>query len=150
MRRRAARRAFSELVTALMLMGVVMAVGGTLAVVSMNQMSASQMGIIVALQQQKESAGKLFSLVYSNLSPQSRLVVEVYDYGTVSYAPVSVYIDQTKVTFTLTDPSTGGQISSIPAGGRGDITVTSTTYTSASGHTVYIVDGVGDVVQFST
>ncbi len=144
------RSAFSELVTALMLMAVVLAVGGSIATIELGQLSASQQGIMVALRQEKDSAGKLLSLVYSNLNAQSRLVVEVYDYGTVSYSPISVYVDQAKVTFTLTDPITGLQVSSIPAGGRGDITVTSTTYTSSSGHTVYLVDGVGDVIQFST
>jgi flagellin-like protein len=74
------RRAISEIVSALLLTATTLSLGGAMTLSLSSQLSGSNQGILVALQQQQQVAGKLLSLPYSALS-SGNLVIQIYDYG---------------------------------------------------------------------
>ncbi len=141
------RRAISEIVSALLLTAVTLSLGGFMTVSLGSQLSGSNQGILVALQQQRESAGKLLSLTYSGLS-SGKLVVQLYNYGFTSYAPAYAFVNITSYSFSL-QSANGQSISTIAPNSVASIMI-SGAFTRATGQTVYLVDSYGVVFQFAT
>lgn len=147
MRALRSRRAISEIVSALLLTTAILSIGGAMTLSLSNQLSGSNQGILVSLQQQQEAAGKLLSYTYSSLN-SGNLVVQVYNYGFTGYAPAYVFVNITSHSFSL--QNTNGQSVSVIAPGAAANIVISGTFTRATGQTVYLVDAYGVVFEFGT
>lgn len=144
---RGSRRAISEIVSALLLTAATLSIGGAMTVSLSSQLSGSNQGILVALQQQQQVAGKLLSMTYSALS-SGDLVVQVYNYGFTAYSPAYVYVNITGQSFALQNTN-GQQISAIAPQSAANVVV-SGAFTKAGGQTVYLVDQYGVVFEFQT
>ncbi|MDV3277105.1 MAG: hypothetical protein LYZ69_01390 [Nitrososphaerales archaeon] len=141
------RRAISEIVSALLLTAATLSLGGYMTVSLSSQLSGSNQGILVALQQQQESTGKLLSLTYSGLS-SGKLVVQVYNYGFTSYAPAYVFVNITSYSSSL-QKTNGQPIPTIAPNSAANVVI-SGTFTRVTGQTIYLVDSYGVVFQFAT
>ncbi len=141
------RAAISEIVSALLLTATTISLGGVMTVSLSSQLSGSNQGILVALQQQQQASGKLLSYTYSSLQSGS-LIVQVYNYGFTSYTPAYVFVNISSYSFSL--QNTNGQSVSTVAPGSAASVVISGTFVRATGQTVYLVDQYGVVFQWTT
>ena len=132
----------------MLLIGIVVALGGPLAFTLSSQVSGQQQGIASGLQQQKNEAGVLVSVLYSTLN-SGNLVLQTYNYGFSTWAPALVYVDKATVTFTLKDAVTGNAVASATPGEEVGMTLTGQ-FGSSAGHSVLILDQFGEWITIRT
>jgi len=147
---RTRRKGISEITSTLLMTAAVISLGGTVTYQVLGQIGLAQNSAFLGIQESQRSVGELVSLVYASINPSSQLVVEVYNYGTSALTPQTVYVDSGIVVYTMRDASTGATVTSIAPAERVDIIVSSPSFSSATGHSVFLVDVYGNAVQLST
>jgi FlaG/FlaF family flagellin (archaellin) len=145
------RRAVSELLATMMMIGVTLSVGGYITMAAINQFNLAENAASLAALVQQQSAGKLVSLVYSTVTPsgtcpaygghsEGTLTLELYNYGTTTFAPSEAFDNGTLYAGT----------GSIAAGSMGAFAFASPPCVHASGQTILLVDSYGNEIQFGT
>ena len=155
------RRAVSELLATMMMIGVTLSVGGFVTVDAINQFSLAQDSASTAALVQQASAGKLVSLVYDTVTQGSggctaayegytegvTLTVALYNYGTVVFTPSEVFDNATLVS---SSNWSGAPSSNVTPGGMTTFTMALASCAHPSGQTLLLVDSYGDEVQLGT
>jgi len=148
------RRAVSELLATLMMMGVTLSAGGYVAAAALNQFNLAQNSESLAVAVQEAAAGKLVSLIYTSVTPSQAcpiyggfhegmvLTLALYDYGTTSYSPAEVFVNGTLYS--------GGGYGVVPSDSEATFTLTLSSCVHPSGQTIFLVDSYGDEVQIAT
>ena len=145
------RRAVSELLATMMMIGVTLSVGGYITVAAINQFGLAQDTTSAAAVIQQQSDEKLVSLVYATVTAsgscpiyggqsEGTLVLELYDYGTVAFDPSEAFINGTLF-------AGAGNLS---PGSIGAFAFSSPSCVHASGQTVVLVDSYGTEIQLGT
>lgn len=145
------RRAVSELLATMMMIGVTLSLGGYVTVAAINQFGLAQSTDSAAAMVQQQSAGKLVSLVYATVTPsgscptyegesEGTLALELYNYGTATFTPAEAFLNGTLY------PGSGG----VAPGSIGAFTFSSPPCVHPSGQTVLLADAYGTEVQLGT
>jgi len=145
------RRAVSELLATMTMIGVTLSLGGYVTVAAINQLGLAQGSASAAAMVQQQSSEKLVSLVYATVAPsggcptydgssEGTLVLELYDFGTVAFGPAEAFINGTLYAGTGT----------IPPGSIGAFAFSSPSCVHASGQTIVMVDPYGVEIQLGT
>ena len=149
------RTGVSELFASLLMVGVTLSLGGvvTAAAVSQYGMQASSAAVSGSLEQ--TSAGKLVSLVYSQVAPGSggctrtyygategeTVTLELFDFGPSAFSPSVIFVNST--LFASNYPT-------LLPGGMAAYTLTLPDCAHAAGQTILLGDAKGDEVEFET
>ncbi len=136
------------------MVGVTLSFGSAITVIAINQFNLSNYAALLTAGAQQLSAGKLLSIVYGTVTqsgscPMYRgynegtaYTLAMYNYGTVSFTPIEVFVNSTLVS--------GSSYSSISAGGMTTYTLTLASCAHPSSQTFLLVDAYGDEVQVGT
>ena len=145
------RRAVSELLATMMMIGVTLSVGGYVTVAAINQFNLAENAASLAALVQQQSAGKMISLVYSTVAPsgscpayggssEGTLTLQLYNYGTAAFTPTEAFDNGTLYSGT----------GSLAPGSMAAFTFTSPSCVHPSGQTILLVDSYGSEIQFGT
>ncbi len=136
------------------MVGVTLSFGSAITVIAINQFNLSNYAALLTAGAQQSSAGKLLSIIYGTVTQSgtcpvyagynegTSYTVALYNYGTVSFTPIEVFVNSTLVS--------GSPYGSIPAGGMTTYTLTLASCAHPSGQTFLLVDAYGDEVQVGT
>lgn len=155
------RRAVSELLATMTMIGVTLSVGGFVTVSAINQFGLAQDSASTAALVQQASAGKLVSLLYDAVAQGSggctaayegytegtTLTVALYNYGTFVFAPSEVFDNATLVS---SSNWSGSPSNGVSPGGMTTFTIVLASCAHPSGQTLLLVDSYGDEVQLGT
>jgi len=138
----------SEITAAMLLVGIVVAVGGPLSLSVSSQLSLQQGGLTSAMQRQGSEAGVSVSTFFASLASTS-LTLNVYNYGSTSWVPVQFYVDKQAASYFMKDSVTGNAVTSVLPNEEAVVTLAGP-FTSPYKHTVLALDAYGGWTTIST
>jgi hypothetical protein len=138
----------------MLMIGVTLVFGGFITATAVSQFGLASLSASLGAGAQEASAGKLVTLVYGAATPSgscpirggvnegTTYVVALFNYGTTSFTPSEVFVNNTLYT--------GGGYGTVSAGSLATFTLTVSSCAHSSGQTLLFADSQGDEVQVAT
>lgn len=152
--RRSERRAVSEIVAALLLLSITVAVFGIYYTYYVSGLSSSGKSVAQGIQDSAKATGELMSLVSYNVQGGTTVTLYLYNYGLqpITLNPpaqaflVSGSLQQQAQSFTLTDSTSGASISTVKTQELATLTLTFGNVPNS--FYIEIIDSIGKSFEF--